>query len=133
MTRKRIAMVSALALVTAIPSFAIWGLGDIVIDLTQAGHAIQQIGQFETMISSARQNLEIAKQNVLALAHKETYRRLLINALRQAQTDAATYGKAKLPLTEGIEAPPTVNLSDSASENTVALLDQITQSRNSNR
>lgn len=133
MNRKRLAIVSALALGTAVPSFAIFGVGDIVIDLTQAAHAIQQIGQFETMISSARQNLEVAKQNVLALAHKETYRRLLTNALHQAQTDSATYGRARLPLTEGVEAPATVTLSDSAAENTVALLNQIVQSRNANR
>ncbi len=80
---KQIALPLALVVLLVMPkqASAIFGLGDIVFDPTSYIALLQQFTQMQQMYQNAIQlynttvqSYEIAKQNILSLAHKDTYR-----------------------------------------------------------
>ena len=90
-TRKKWLIGGALALATATPSFALFGLGDIVFDPTSYASLVSQLSTLTKMYTTTANQLTAYKNNVVNFSLKNQWK-VTLNQLKNVQV-RNTYGE----------------------------------------
>jgi hypothetical protein len=95
----------------------------------------QQLTELRTIVSTAQQNLDVLRQNMMALTRKETYQHLLSNTIDHYGLSADTFSRSTIPLVANANGPDLGRVSevDSVSQRLLASLGQIQSSQSANR
>jgi hypothetical protein len=111
-------------------------------DLQQMVILIQQLNQLKLQVQYMESQIKMAKQNIVALGHKETYRNLLHSTgeIGVSTLNDETYAQARVLLDPGVPGltesradVSRISLADDASGNTMQAIRQISQWQTTNR